>query len=140
MRLGRMLDAADDRICRDTAGISGADLRVLLALRRSGTPYEKRPTDLFRALLVTSGAITKQVDRLQDAGFVVRHPDPSFGGGFLVQLTKKGKTVAERTVKTLATRGLMSEASQVLSKTDLGELLRITETILVALETAHPES
>ena len=28
-----------------------------------------RPTDLFAALLVTSGAVTKQVDRLSGAGW-----------------------------------------------------------------------
>jgi DNA-binding MarR family transcriptional regulator len=140
MRLGRMLDSAYDRLCRETVGISGSDMRVLFALRRAGAPYSKRPTDLFRALLVTSGAITKQVDRLQDAGFVVRLPDPSFNGGYLIQLTKKGKSAAEQTVRTVATRGLMSEASRAISRKDLHELLRVCETILVAIETSHPEA
>src|SRR5579863_448119 len=45
-------------------GIATGDLRVLLALRRSGVDNPKRPTDLFQSLLVTSGAMTKQVDRL----------------------------------------------------------------------------
>lgn len=139
MRLGRMLDAAYDKLCRETVGISGADMRILLALRRGGSPFTKRPTDLFRALLVTSGAITKQVDRLQAAGFVVRLPDPSFGGGFLIQLTRKGKLAAEKTVRTLATSGLMSEARSVLADKDMRELMRLAETILVALESAHPD-
>ena len=140
MRLGRMMDSAYDRLCRETVGISGADMRVLFALRRAGAPYTRRPTDLFRALLVTSGAITKQVDRLQDAGFVVRLPDPSFAGGFLIHLTKKGKAAAERTVNTLSSRGLMSEAGRVLSEKDQRELMRLCETLLVALETAPAAS
>lgn len=37
--------------------LNTGDLHVLLALRRSGKPYELRPTDLFRNLLITSGAV-----------------------------------------------------------------------------------
>ena len=44
-------------------GIGPGDLRVLFALRRSGVDNPRRPTDLFQSLLVTSGAITKQLDR-----------------------------------------------------------------------------
>lgn len=135
MRLGRMLDSAYDRMCRETVGISGQDMRVLFALRRAGPRAARRPTDLFRALLVTSGAMTKQVDRLQEAGFVVRLPDPSFGGGFLVKLTRKGKAAAERTVNLLTTQGPMSEASRMMSERDLEELKRLCETFLVGLET-----
>jgi len=141
MRLGRVLDGAYDRLCREKAGMSGADMRVLFALRRAGAPYIRRPTDLFRALLVTSGAITKQVDRLQDGGYVVRRPDPSFAGGFLIQLTGKGRAAAEQIVRTLATRGLMAEATRVMSEGNLKELKRLCETFLAALETdrARPE-
>jgi DNA-binding MarR family transcriptional regulator len=135
MRLGRMLDSAYDRLCREMVGISGAEMRVLFALRRAGPDAARRPTDLFRALLVTSGAMTKQIDRLQQGGYVVRLPDPSFGGGFLIKLTRKGKTASERTVRTLATKGLMSEALRVMSEGDLEELKRLCETFLVALET-----
>ena len=135
MRLGRMLDSAYDRLCTETIGISGADMRVLFALRRAGPRSARRPTDLFRALLVTSGAMTKQLDRLQEGGFLVRLPDPAFGGGFLIKLTRKGKSASERTVRTLATKGLMSEALRVMSEDDLKELRRLCETFLVALET-----
>jgi len=37
------------------------DLHVLLALRRNGPDRAMRPTDLYRTLLVTSGAITKRL-------------------------------------------------------------------------------
>ena len=49
-------------------GIGPGDLRVLFALRRSGVANPRRPTDLFQSLLVTSGAVTKQVDRLEAQG------------------------------------------------------------------------
>jgi hypothetical protein len=63
-RLGRILDAVDEKQCQKTFGISAAEMRVLFALRRAGPSYALRPTELFRSILVTPGAITKQVDRL----------------------------------------------------------------------------
>jgi hypothetical protein len=48
-----------------SVGLQTGELHVLLALRRSGKPYELRPTDLFRAL---PGAMTKRVARLQEGG------------------------------------------------------------------------
>jgi DNA-binding MarR family transcriptional regulator len=134
MRLGRMIDDAYDRMCRKTYGISGGEMRVLFALRRAGPPFARRPTDLFRALLVTSGAITKQVDRLQAAGFVVRLPDPSYAGGFLIQLTDKGRAAADKTVEVLAERSLISWATKGLSKRQLEAALGFCRRVLIALE------
>src|SRR5260221_10677469 len=59
MRLGTLIGRDFDQRCRKSYRISGSDMRVLFALRRGGPPYVKRPTDLFQALLVTSGAMTK---------------------------------------------------------------------------------
>ena len=110
MRLGTLVDRAYDRHCQKRYGINGGDMRLMLALRRSGPPYVKRPTDLFRALLVTSGAITKKVDRLVEAGYVERLPDPSHNGGFLVHLTKKGLQVVELAIEHLANRSALGPA------------------------------
>ena len=95
IRLGRMIEALHDRMLRNEFDVSGAEMRVVLALRRAGRPYALRPTDLFRALLLSSGAITKQVDRLIIKGLVERLPDPLHGGGFLVQLTGRGVKIAQ---------------------------------------------
>src|SRR5580704_16441347 len=59
LRIARIVERSADQRARRSFGISSAELRVLLALRRAGGNYSRRPTDLFRALLVTSGAITK---------------------------------------------------------------------------------
>jgi DNA-binding MarR family transcriptional regulator len=94
-RLGRILDKLDDDRNRAKYGLSGAELRVVFALRRAGPPYARRPTDLFKAVLVTSGAITKQVNRLVQHGYAERFPDPANNGGFLVKLTDKGIKLAD---------------------------------------------
>ena len=85
-----------------TVGLHTGELHVLLALRRSGKPYELRPTDLFRSLLVTSGAMTKRVARLQDGGFVFRVSANDDGRSELVRLTAKGLTTADRGIAEIA--------------------------------------
>lgn len=85
-----------------TVGLQTGELYVLLALRRSGKPYELRPTDLFRALLVTSGAMTKRVARLQEGGFVLRVSANDDGRSELVRLTAKGLATADRGITEIA--------------------------------------
>src|SRR3546814_12633368 len=76
-------------------------MRFLFALRRAPPSYARRPTELFRSLLVTSGAITKQVDRLVAGGFVARQPGPAKSGGFLIHLTGTGFKTADDALPSL---------------------------------------
>lgn len=71
---------------------------VLAALRRAGDPYCLSPTDLYNSLLTSSGAMTNRIDRLEEAGLVVRRPDPEDRRGILVCLTPKGKELADQAV------------------------------------------
>ena len=80
-RLGRLIENEYNRMCQARFGMSAWDMRVLLALRRGGPPYAMRPTDLFEALLVTSGAVTKhRSPGAAAAGQALRGPD--YGAGF----------------------------------------------------------
>jgi DNA-binding MarR family transcriptional regulator len=114
MRLGRITEQYFGRICEEHFGVRGADMRVLLALRRGGPPFAKRPTDLFQALLVTSGAITKQIDRLVGLDVVERKPDPDYRGGFLVQLTRRGLDMVDAATDILAKTAAITPAMQML--------------------------
>jgi DNA-binding MarR family transcriptional regulator len=69
-------------------------------LRRAGEPYELNPTQLMHATLLSSGGMTKRVDRLLEAGLVRRRPDPKDRRGTLVRLTRRGKAVVDRAVET----------------------------------------
>ena len=71
------------------------DVRILLALRRGGPTQSLRPTDLFRSLLVTSGAITKQLNRLEARGLVRREFNHRDKRGWMVVLTKRGRALTE---------------------------------------------
>ena len=136
VRVGTLLERDYDRYCESEHGISGGDMGVLFALRRSGPPYAKRPTDLFRGLLVTAGAITKKVDRLAAAGCVERLPDPGHAGGFLVCLTRSGLRIVDRAAKYLATDSAIATAVAQLKPEERKAGLDFIRKILAALEKA----
>jgi DNA-binding MarR family transcriptional regulator len=135
-RLGRLIESEYDRMCQARFGMSAWDMRVLLALRRGGPPYAMRPTDLFEALLVTSGAVTKQVDRLQRRRLVKRLPDPDYGGGFRVQLTKRGLEMVDAAVELLAVDSAIKPATAQLDPREREEGTRFCLKLVALLEPA----
>jgi DNA-binding MarR family transcriptional regulator len=106
-------------------GLHTGELRVLLALRRSGRPYEQRPTDLFRTLLVTSGAVTKRVARLQEAGMIIRIPASDDGRSENVRLTPKGFTISDRAISEIAREVQHVQTESGLSESEI-EVLDLT--------------
>jgi DNA-binding MarR family transcriptional regulator len=110
LRLGKIVEDHWDQQCVKHFGLRSNDMRVLLALRRIGPPYAKRPTDLFQSLLVTSGAVTKQVDRLARKKLVKRMGDPNHGGGCLVHLTPQGLRVSNKAMEMNAEEGPLHDA------------------------------
>jgi DNA-binding MarR family transcriptional regulator len=76
-------------------GLSFGDFDVLNTLRRHGDDEGTKPRDLARSSLITSGAMTSRLDRLEEAGLIRRRPDPTDRRGVLVQLTDRGERLAE---------------------------------------------
>ncbi len=50
-------------------GLGDGEFDVMATLRRSGEPFELSPGDLGASMMVTSGAVTKRIDRLERAGW-----------------------------------------------------------------------
>ena len=76
-RMSRLVGAWDRRLRGPfaEAGLGNGDFDVLAALRRAGEPYALSAGELSRTVLVTTGAITKRVDRLEASGWVTRSVD-----------------------------------------------------------------
>ena len=63
---------------------------ALSALRRQGAPFTLPATELAEDNMLTSGAMTNRIDRLENAGLVERREDPKDRRRVLVRLTPKG--------------------------------------------------
>jgi DNA-binding MarR family transcriptional regulator len=63
---------------------------VLGTLRRQGKPYTLTPTALMAATLLSSGAMTNRINRLEERGFVERTPSTADRRSFQISLTAKG--------------------------------------------------
>jgi DNA-binding MarR family transcriptional regulator len=79
----------------ERSGLQGDSFDVLASLRRSGPPYELTPTQLYREMMLSSGAMTNRIDKLEAAGLVTRRPDPGDRRGTRVRLTAKGKALID---------------------------------------------
>ncbi len=76
-------------------GLTWGEYLVLAALRRAGPPYRMNPTALYSSVILSSGGMTKRLDRLERAGLIERLPDPDDRRGRLVGLTDRGRTVVD---------------------------------------------
>ena len=63
---------------------------VLSTLRRQGEPYTLPATELADITMLTSGAMTNRIDRLEEQGLVRRRDDPGDRRKVLVALTPRG--------------------------------------------------
>ena len=80
-------------------GLQAGEFDVLATLRRSGSPFALTPTALYEATMVTSGAMTNRLARLEKAGLIRRMPHPQDRRGLLVQLTDEGLGLIDRAVE-----------------------------------------
>ncbi|MBA3339665.1 MAG: MarR family transcriptional regulator [Geodermatophilaceae bacterium] len=94
-RLSRLIGAELSRTF-DSHGLDSASFDVLATLRRSGPTYSLTPAELMRTAMVTSGAITQRLDRLQARGLVSRTPSESDGRVVHIALTNEGRSLIDR--------------------------------------------
>ncbi|MEM8770226.1 MAG: MarR family transcriptional regulator [Pseudomonadota bacterium] len=76
--------------------ISYTDFDILATLCRQGPPYALTPSVLSRAVLLTSGAMTTALDRLERAGLITRRPSEEDRRSSVVSLTPRGRSTAEK--------------------------------------------
>ena len=89
MRIARLLEKHRETVLTEY-GLNVWSFDVLATLRRQGSPYQLKPTDLYGLLMLSSGAMTNRIDRLEEDGLVVRLRDRDDRRSVIVQLTPKG--------------------------------------------------
>ena len=77
-------------------GLGEGEFDVLATLRRAGAPYELAPGELARSTMVSSGAVTKRVDRCVEQGWVTRRVGDGDLRSRVIALTPAGLDVIDR--------------------------------------------
>jgi DNA-binding MarR family transcriptional regulator len=73
-----------------THDLESWEFDLLATLRRHGAPFELTPGQLLSSMMISTGAVTNRIDRLQQRGLVKRLKHPSDGRLVLVRLTSRG--------------------------------------------------
>ena len=88
-KLSREIETFHCKIVKEF-GITFADYDLLVTLFRMGEPYSLSPTQLFKELLVTSGTMTYQIDRLVTKKLIKRLKNPDDRRSVVIHLTPQG--------------------------------------------------
>jgi DNA-binding MarR family transcriptional regulator len=123
-RLARELEARLEPVYREH-GLEPGWHDVLATLRRTGPPYQLRPSDFVGSLMLTSSGTTKRLDRLERAGLIERAPDPDDRRGVIVTLTEAGHELIDRVTEAhLANEARLLEGLSAAERDRLAALLR----------------
>ena len=83
-------------------GLTWAQFDTLVVLRLAAPPHALRPSQMYDAIQVTSGGMTKVLKGLVERGLVERLSDPQDARSQLVQITEAGKIRIEALVDQLS--------------------------------------
>lgn len=127
-RLHRIGDRLRDELIQlfHRYGLGEGEFDVLTTLRRAGAPYELAPGQLAQHTMVTTGAISKRLDRLEAAGLVQRRSGELDGRSRVVGLTAAGlETIDEAFAAHMRNEARLLEGLDAEQRAQLESLLRI---------------
>lgn len=141
--VGRILRLANLIEHRTNAALADFDLAVwefdvLGTLRRQGKPFALTPTALMEATLLSSGAMTNRINRLEERGFVERRPSTADRRSLQVALTTKGLRALDAAAGPRFLEA--AEAIETLSDRDRTAMANLLRKLSSALEPADRTS
>lgn len=95
----RRLQRTFDKTLREQHRMSGVTFEALLRLARSGD-HRMSMSELAGQMVLTSGGVTRLIDRLSEAGYVARLQCPSDRRVQWAQLTDGGRAVLAAALRT----------------------------------------
>jgi DNA-binding MarR family transcriptional regulator len=105
---------------------------VLAALRRQGEPFELPPTTLAKLGMLTTGAMTNRIDRLEERDLVERRPDPEDRRSLYVKLTAKGLNLIDQAVS--ARMKAAAASISILNDGETGTLEHLLKKLILSSE------
>ncbi len=90
------------------------------------------PGELIKSVILSSGAMTNRLDRLENAGLIKRQQDTKDRRGVVVTLTPKGKKLIDKATETRFQEA--AEVISVLNEMDRNDLVCLLRKWLLQLE------
>lgn len=112
--------------------LSPADFDLLVTMLRVDAGEGVNPSVLSTSCMVTSGAITSRLTRLEGSGLLERRPDPSDRRGVLVRLTPEGERMAHRALD--AVFAVHEQVLEPLSERDRDAAAKLLRRLLASAE------
>ncbi len=132
-KLGKYIDN-DILHCHDQHDLRQGEFDVLATLRRSGKPYSLTPSELYQSMMLTSGAMTSRLDRLETKGFIRREHSKSDRRSVQVILTAEGKDKVDAVLP--AHINTQHDLLKGVNRQDREKLAELLKRWLMQLETA----
>lgn len=127
MRLGRSYES-EAASALAPFGLSYTEFDIVATLRRSGTPYQLTPGVLSKTVLLTSGAMTAALDRLESKNLIERVASDTDRRVRAARLTEKGAEQAILASEARFAAATLSVAA--LSATQRKALVSLLKTLI----------
>jgi DNA-binding MarR family transcriptional regulator len=109
-------------------GLTKEEFKVLICLHTGGAQSHG---SLCRELIVSTGAMTNRLDKLEQSGLLTRSRDPEDRRGVLLELTSHGRARLDQYIDTGSKRE--SELLAALSSTEKRQLNRLLRKLIGSL-------
>lgn len=138
LRLARTRDLlfARSRSVLEAEGLAPAEFETMLTLLKQPPPHELTPGEIAAAIGVTSGGMTKALNKLVERALVLRTVSATDRRSRRVRLTDKGTALVEATLQTIILRHGTIMAD-ILSAGERAQLTGLLEKLLGALESSE---
>ena len=114
-------------------GLNVGEFDLLATLLRSGPSYALTPKQLLATLMLTSGAMTNRIDRLETKKYIQRSADPDDRRGVLVSLTINGRKLIDAAISEHVNKE--KQLLDALSKNEQKTLSLLLKKVLLKHET-----
>lgn len=126
-------NAFEDALSDYNINLSEFDL--LAVLRRCGPPFKSSVSVLCDHSLLSSGAMTNRIDRLEKKQLVARESNPQDRRGVLVSLTDKGKQLIDTLIAQRFTTA--DEFISAISDDEKEVLEKLLRKLLLSVDTTN---
>ena len=131
LRLQKHIEA-EISACHKQFDLTMGEFDVLATLRRNGKPYTLTPSALLSSMMLTSGAMTNRLDKLESKGLIARVHSTEDRRSVSVALTNKGLAIIDEAIEEHVS--IQHQLVASLSDTELPELNQLFKTWLAGFE------